>query len=134
MNVQHVPLEWVQATWPRVEHFIEQGLAGVSDEYTAAELRTLVSAGQMVLLVAANGTDLYGAAVVQLFNRPRQRVAFVVVIGGRLISSPETFSQLKALLSSFGATVLEGAASASVARLWTRYGFTEKYRIVGVEL
>jgi hypothetical protein len=134
VNVQHVPLEWVQATWPRVEHFIEQGLAGVPDEYTAAELRTLVSAGQMVLLVVVEGAQIHGAIVVQLFNRPRQRVAFIVSIGGRLISSPETFSQLKAILSSFGASVLEGAASASVARLWTSHGFTEKYRIVGVEL
>ena len=29
---------------------------------------------------------------------------------------------------------IEGAAREAVARLWTRYGFTEKYRIVGVKL
>ena len=33
-----------------------------------------------------------------------------------------------------GATVLEGAARESIARLWKRYGFQEKYRIVEVKL
>jgi hypothetical protein len=132
--VQHVPLEWVQATWPRVERFVEQGIAGVSDEYTAAELRTLVAAGQMVLLVMVDAAQIHGAVVVQIFNRPRQRVAFVVSIGGSGISTKDTFAQLKGVLLSFGATVLEGAASAAVARLWSQYGATEKYRIVGVDL
>jgi hypothetical protein len=33
-----------------------------------------------------------------------------------------------------GATAIEGAARESIARLWQRYGFKEKYRIVGVKL
>jgi hypothetical protein len=58
----------------------------------------------------------------------------VTTIGGRLISSLDTFEQLKQLMKAFGATALEGAARESIARLWGRYGFAEKYRIVGVKL
>jgi len=134
MIVQHVPLEWVQVTWPRVERFIEQGLAGVSEEYTASELRTMVAAGQLMLLVMVENEQICGAVVASLFNRPRQRVAFVISIGGRGISSKDTFLKLTEVLKSFGATALEGAVSASVARLWSRFGATEKYRIVGVDL
>ena len=68
------------------------------------------------------------------FNRPSDRVAFVVAMGGKLISSKETFAQFKQLLNNFGATYLEGAAREAIARLWTRYGLEEKYRIVGVKI
>jgi 3-methyladenine DNA glycosylase/8-oxoguanine DNA glycosylase len=61
-------------------------------------------------------------------------VAFISTIGGRLISNPDTFEQLKVFVLSQGATVIEGAARESIARLWTRYGFAEKHRIVGVKL
>jgi len=67
-------------------------------------------------------------------NRPNDRVAFITAIGGKLISSPETVEQLKAVLGSIGATYIEGAARESIARLWSRYGFEEKYRIVGVKI
>ena len=42
--------------------------------------------------------------------------------------------QLKKLLGTFGATCIEGAERESIARLWSRYGFEEKYRIVGVRI
>jgi hypothetical protein len=55
-------------------------------------------------------------------------------MGGKLISSKETFADFSALLKAFGATYIEGAARESIARLWTRYGLEEKYRIVGVKI
>jgi hypothetical protein len=43
--------------------------------------------------------------------------------------------QLKALVVARGATELEGAVRESVARLFKQnFGFTEKYRIVGIKL
>jgi hypothetical protein len=109
-------------------------LEHMGDEYTLEQIQTLVSMGQWTLLVALDDGEIKGAATVHFFNRPTQRVAFITTIGGRLISSPDTFSQLKKLLSAFGATHVEGAARESIARLWCRYGFEEKHRIVGVAL
>jgi hypothetical protein len=36
VKIQHVPLDWVVATWPRVEGFIASAL-GFSDDYTIEE-------------------------------------------------------------------------------------------------
>jgi hypothetical protein len=55
-------------------------------------------------------------------------------MGGKLITNKETFQQFSDLLKAFGATAIEGAARESIARLWKRYGFEEKYRIVGAKL
>ena len=90
--------------------------------------------GNWTLLVAVDDSGVQGAATVSFSNRPNDRVAFINAIGGKLISSPETFEQLKAVLGSIGATYIEGAARESIARLWSRYGFEEKYRIVGVKI
>jgi hypothetical protein len=77
---------------------------------------------------------MHGAATVQFYNRPNDRVAFVVTMGGKLISSPETYAQFTALLKAFGATYIEGAGRESIARLWKRFGFVEKYSVVGAKL
>jgi hypothetical protein len=133
MIIQHVPLEWVPRTWPRVEAFIRSALE-FTDDYSVEEVKTLVATGHWMLLVAVDGETIHGAATVHFFNRPSTRVAMITAIGGRLVSSTDTFDQLKRLVTAFGATALEGAARPAIARLWSRYGFVEKYQIVGVKL
>ena len=134
MKIQHVPLEWVPRVWPQVKDHIDAAMEHAKGDYTVEHVQVYVTSGQWVLLVAAEGETIHGAATVEFFNRPGKRVAFITAIGGKLISNQETFAQLKALLASFGATVIEGAVRESIARLCSRYGFEEKYRIVEVKL
>ena len=134
MQVQRVDISHVNQVWPMVEQFIADALEHSCGDYTVEQAKTLVVMGHWTLLVAADDAGVYGAATVSFSNRPNDRVAFITAIGGKLISSPETFEQLKAVLSAIGATYIEGAARESIARLWSRYGFEEKYRIVGVKL
>lgn len=134
MKIQYVPIEWVNQTWPRVENFVVAALEHAQGDYTIDQVKALVTQGTWMLLVAVDGSEIKGAATINFYNRPNDRVGFISTIGGRLISNPDTFDQLKAFALSQGATVIEGAARESIARLWTRYGFTEKHRIVGVKL
>lgn len=134
MKIQHVPTEWVATVWPQAEPFLAEALAYAGGDYTIEHVQALVGTGQWMLVVAHDETGMRGAATVHFINRPAQRVAFVTGIGGRLVSSQDTYKQFSELLKSFGATHIEGAARESIARLWTRYGLEEKYRIVGAAL
>lgn len=136
MKIQHVPLEFVNQTWPLVEKYIDSAIQSQQGEkdYTIEEVKVYVALGNWILLVAVDENAIKGAAVVNLFNRPKNRVAFVTHIGGRLIANQDTFDQLCALLKSFGATRIEGAVNESVARLWQKFGFEEKYTVAGVTL
>jgi hypothetical protein len=134
MIVKRVPLEWVNQTWPRVERFISAAIEHSSGEYTLDIAKNYVITNYWILLVAVEGEEIHGAATIYFYNRLNDRVAFVTAIGGKLISNPDTFKQLKDFAVSNGATVIEGAARESIARLWCRYGFKEKHRIVGVKL
>ena len=133
MKIQHVDTAYIHQTWPLVQDYIKWALDYQTD-YTLEHVKTFLSNGSWMLIVAADDSGIRGAAVVNFMNRPNDRVAFVVAMGGKLISSKETFAEFSALLKAFGATYIEGAARESIARLWTRYGLEEKYRIVGVKL
>ena len=136
MMVQHVPIQYVNQTWPSVVDFIKAAIEQQTGDkdYTLEQVQVYVSSGQWMLLVATEDDKIIGAATVNLFNRPNNRVAFITYIGGRLIVSKESFKQMCQVLKGFGATSIEGAVNEAVARLWQRFGFIEKYKIVEVAL
>jgi hypothetical protein len=134
MKIQHVHLDYVNQVWPKAEDYIRWALDYQTD-YTIEHVKVFIATGAWTLVVAVDEAgEIKGASAVQFFNRPNDRVAFVVAMGGKLISSKDTFQQFSDLLKAFGATAIEGAARESIARLWKRYGFEEKYRIVGAKL
>lgn len=135
MQVQQVPIQYIHAAWPKVERFVASALEYSDGEYTSEQAKVFLANGQWALFVAVDDNqEVQGAACVQFNNMPNDRVAFVVAIGGKLISNKDTWAQFTSILKANGATFVEGAARESIARLWTRYGFKEKYRIVGVRI
>ena len=117
-----------------VSAFIEDALKHAKGDYTLDHVQSLLSTGEWTLVVGVEDGVIHGAATVSLFNRPTDRVAFITTIGGKLVIDDSTFEQVKAIVASMGATALECAARESMTRLLGRYGFEEKYRIVGVKL
>lgn len=134
MNIQRVDVGHIHQVWNLVEEHLSSALEHAKGDYTLESVKVLLATGQWVLIVAVDDEGIKGAATVSFTSRPHDRVAFVTLIGGKLISNDDTFEQLKNLLRLLGATCIEGAARESIARLWSRYGFEEKYRIVGVKI
>ena len=121
--------------WPLVEDFLAEALKWGEDDYTAEQAKVMLANGQWTLIVAVDEENtIHGAAAINFINMPNDRVAFVVAIGGKLISNQDTYTQFTALLKAHGATKIQGAARESIARLWTRYGFKERYRIVEAKI
>lgn len=127
----------VQQVWPLVEPFIADALSKVegSPDYNVHHVQAFLSSGQWLLLVAVDeeGT-VHGAATVSFINYPMHRVAFITAIGGKLISSKETFEQLRTLMKAYGATKIQGFGRESIARLWQRYDFEPRHILVEVLL
>jgi len=135
MKIQPVTAQYIAQVWPRVEKFIDSALDYSQGDYSAEHAKVYLTNGKWHLFVAIRNEKIIGAAIVEFINRPNDRVAFVVAIGGRLISNSQSFFDFGELLKLYGATKLEGAARDSVARLWqSKFGFSEKYKIVEVSL
>ena len=134
MKIQHVDVNYTNQIWPQVEQFIEAALA-YQDDYSIEHVKVFVTNGTWTLIVAIDDEQtIHGAATIQFYNRPNDRVAFVVTMGGKLITGSETYAQFTDLLKAFGATYIEGASRASAMRLWERFGLQEKYRVAGAKL
>lgn len=135
MIVQQVPLEYVQQAWKLVEKYVADALQYAQGDYTVEQAKVYITSGSWVLYVAVDEhNQICGAASVRFDNMPNARVAFVTTIGGHLMAGQDTWDQFTELLRQRGATRVEGAVRASMAKLWERYGATEKYRILGVSL
>lgn len=135
LTVKPVPTSAIHQVWPQVREFLAEALKWGEDDYTEDQAKALLANGSWVLLVVVDDENgIHGAVSVNLFNMPNDRVAFITAIGGTLISNQDTHAQLCALLKGFGATKIQGAARESVARLWRRYGFKERYVIVEAKI
>lgn len=141
LTIQHVNTDNVQQIWPMVEGFLQDALAKGGDfpdwaaSYNISHIQQFLTSGQWLLLVAADEErKIHGAATVSFINYPLHRVAFVTAIGGKLISSQDTFDQLKLILQSRGATKIQGYGRPAIVRLWKRYNFEPRNTLVEVLL
>ena len=135
LAIRHVPIQYVNQVWPMVEGFLADAVKYGGDDYTLDQVKVYVATGQWLLVVAADEQGaIKGAATVSFINYPNARVAFITFIGGHLISNQETFKQFKDLLKANGATKIQGAAREAIARLWSRYGFKERYIVVETKI
>lgn len=141
LSIQPVGVNYVAQTWPHVELFLQEALEKGdptpewSSNYDIAHVQGFVTSGAWTLLVAIDENNvIHGAATVSFANYPKNRVAFITLIGGKLISNKETFEQLANILRHAGATKIQGMARPAIARLWKRYGFEERTTLVEVKL
>jgi hypothetical protein len=134
MKFELVPSEWTARIWPEIEQYVAMAQEFSADEYTVEQAKTLVLTNVWNLLVATEDDKICGAVVMALSNRPNDRAAFIVTMGGKDILNVEGINQIKEIAIKMGATVLEGAVRESVARLAIKAGFTEKCRLIEVKL
>lgn len=135
LNVQLVPLSLIHQTWPLVDEYLEEALKWGEDDYTIEQVKVYITKGDWMLLVAVDERqNIHGAAAINIYNMPNFRVAFVVAMGGKLITTPEMYEQFCGLLKSFGATKIRGVSRESAARLWQKFGFKERYILVEADL
>ena len=141
LNIQQVDTNYVAQVWPLVEKYLVDALVKDNDAqewsncYNIHHVQGFLTGGLWLLLVATDeeGT-IHGAATVSFSNYPMARVAFITLIGGRLISSKDTFEQLKMILKQRGATKVQGYGRESIVRLWKRYGFEPRTTLVEVQI
>jgi hypothetical protein len=135
MNIHLIPTEYCAQNWHLVEPYIVEAHKWGFGDYSVEQIKMYVTLGQWVLLVAVDENKMiHGAATISFINYPNDRIAFVTAIGGKLISSKETFEQLSNLVKNLGATKIQGSARPSVARLWKRFGFKERNVTVEVKI
>jgi hypothetical protein len=131
MTVFPLNVAYIHQHWEEVAKYLQPALdLGGVEDFTLDQMKVYIINGTWTLFVVAEADKLCGAVVVAFSNYPNSRIAFVTAIGGKFISSQETFNKFKTVLKSMGVTKIQGAARESVARLWKRIGFVNKQILV----
>ena len=126
-----IPPNHVCQKWPLVEQYVVEALKYGAGEYSAEQLKVMLTQGVQALLVALDGDTVVGAATVAFENYPNDRIGFITAIGGKFISTPELWDQLHDWMRGQGCTKIRGAARPAIARLWKqKFGFEQRYIIV----
>lgn len=141
LKIQPVDVNYITQIWPLVEGYLNDALTKDNDApdwsecYNIHHVQAFITSGMWLLLVATDEENqIHGAATVSFANYPMNRVAFITLIGGRLVSNRDTFDQLKMILKQRGATKVQGYGRESIVRLWKRYGFEPRTTLVEVQL
>jgi len=122
---------FISQSWNLVSDFIGDALQYSDGDYSLDQAKVYLTNGQWQLIVALDDLGkIKGCCTVSFLNYPNDRVAFITTIGGKFISDKVIYKEFTDLLKTQGATKVQGAARESIARLWRRLGFTEKYVIV----
>jgi len=135
LTVKTVPITYFHQTWPLVEKLFESAIKFASGDYTLDQIKTLLSNGTWLLLVAIDEQNvIHGAASVSFFNMPNARVAFVTATAGKAIVNKDVYAEMCAILKEHGATKIQCAARKSAARLYEKVGMTPRHIILEATL
>ena len=94
LTVQPVNVAYFHQTWPLVERFLAEALKWGEDDYTVEQAKGYLARGDWLLVVAVDEENkIHGASAINFFNMPNDRVAFVIAMGGKLISNPYGFKE-----------------------------------------
>lgn len=140
VSVHYVDTEHVSQLWPQVAPFLEEALTSSPEfpdwypNYNIHHLQMFLTNGAWLLIVAVEDGEIRGACTVSFVNYPLHRVAFVTSIGGKLILSEESVSQLKHILKQRGATKIQAYCRDSVVRLFKRHSFEPRLTLVEAQI
>jgi hypothetical protein len=130
MKILRIPTDQIAQRWLTIAPFIEDSLVYSGGDFTIDQVRVYLSSGQWLTLGVFEEQNLLGVIAVQFTNMPNDRVAFITAIGGKNITNSNTFQQFQTILKAHGATKIQGGVRESVARLWRRLGFSQRYILV----
>ena len=135
LTVRPVSPAYFHQTWPLVEGLFSSAQKFGGDDYTLEQIKSLLASGSWLLLVATDEeNNIHGAASIEFFNMPNDRVAFITAMAGKQIVNESVYSQMCTLLKANGATKVQCAARESAARLYTQVGMKERHIILEAKL
>jgi hypothetical protein len=130
MIVMKILPQQVYGLWDRIAELLGKAIPYAGGDYSLDQVKLYLTSGHWSLLGIFKDKELTGAIAITYMNMPNDRIAYITLIGGKNVINPDTYQQFKTILKDHNATKIQGGARPSVARLWRRLGFRERYILV----
>jgi len=134
-TVRQLAAQDINSQWNVIGPMLNAALVkSKCNDYSIVDVHKAVTSAQWDMFIAEDSGKIIGAAVVIFQKYPKDTVAYIAAVGGKLIGNKETSGKFFDLLKARGAARVQGAARPSIVRLWRRIGLEEKYAIVEGQL
>jgi hypothetical protein len=130
MIVRKIQPYEVYGHWDSVAKLLSLAIPYANGDYTLDQVKLYLTSNTWLLVCVFEENKIICALTISFSNMPNDRIAFITLIGGRGAIKLENYNQLKSILKEHKATKIQGGARPSVARLWKKLGFQERYILV----
>lgn len=130
--ITHIDPRHLDAVWPEVSPLLAEAVAKNKGECDLSQLRAQIAYGGAQLLVWHEGDDVVSAASIEFKQYPNFRAAHVAYLAGK--TSQEFWDAFRDWARKTGASCVECLCAPPQARLFTKYGMAETYRVVRARL
>lgn len=127
----HIDRRYLDAVWPTVAPVLQRAVEKNHGENDMAQLRAQIAFGGAHLLVWEAGEERT-AVVAEFKQYANYRTAWVSYMSGALTA--EALLAFATWARDMGASKIECLAGEAQARLFTKHGFHEAYRLMRYEL
>jgi len=134
IKVYVVPTNNVQQYWHLAEKHLIKAIEKGNGEFSIDQLKLMASQGQQQLLLGiGDDKNCYSACTLQWIVYPNDRVAYVTYAGGTKFK--EVYSEFIEWIKSSGGTSVQCSTGyKSLERLFSRFNFKPKYRLMELKL
>ena len=124
VEVSPVTREAVQAVWPDVEDYIKLAIDRGEGEYSIDDIFQYCLEGQMYLLIAHEGWDIYGVIVAQVLKYPQKKALNCFALAGREFPKwiGKAVERFKEGAEHVGADYIKAYTRPGIAKMLKEYG------------
>ncbi len=110
----------IDRAWADGASKLAEATKWASREITPDQLKMMLARGERTLIGARDAEGIKGWAAIQVQQLPNIRSLYIYAIYAPGITSPEVFEELRKYAKAHGCSVIRGACSEAVGRLWER--------------
>ena len=127
---RELPQVW-DVVAPMLQKAIDLDPEDTSQQHVNYAIRT---GAQHLLVWEEPGEGLTGAATVSFIDYPNERVAHVILMGGKGIVKPHVFEQAKNWMRSQGATRAQCWCKDHLVGMYEKMGMTNTHKVMRMKL
>jgi hypothetical protein len=116
--------------WESISKLLNLAIPYADGDYSIDQVKLYLTSGHWLVVCGFEENRMICATTISFINMPNDRIAFITLIGGKKAIQKENYNQLKTILKDHKSTKIQGGARPSVARLWKKLGFQERYILV----